>query len=147
MDDAAWLSLAIVLTVLAGAWTWFVARRRGAASVVRGAAVTLLPAAAYLTGTLELAMRIVEAVGDWAAGLVLRPTVWVGIAIAGVAVLLFLVSGFLRRRSADGGRATDTVQQGSPREHRARQDRAQGAPAIDDDLDDIEAILKKHGIS
>jgi hypothetical protein len=139
MDDAAWLSLAIVLTVLAAGWTWFAARRRGPASAVRGAAITLLPAAAHLTGTLELAMRVGEAVGDWAAGLVLRPTVWVGLALGGLAVLLFLLSGFLRTR----GTAPDQ----QPERRATEANRAKGAPAIDDDLGDIEAILKKHGIS
>lgn len=145
MDDAAWLSLAIVLTVVAGAWTWWAARRRGPASAARGAALTLLPAAAYLTGTLELAMRVVEATADWAAGFAFRPTVWVGLALAGLAVLLFVLSGFLRGRSAGSAGGTTA---GEAKDRRAVQaNRAKGAPAIDDDLGDIEAILKKHGIS
>lgn len=145
MDDAAWLSLAIVLTVLAAAWTWFAARRRGLASAVRGAALMLLPAAAYLTGTLELAMRVVEATADWAAGFAFRPTVWVGLALTGLAVLLFVLSGFLRGRSAG---PTPRSAAGEPGHgHAVEANRAKGAPAIDDDLGDIEDILKKHGIS
>ncbi len=142
MESATWFALTLVLTLLAGAWTWFVARRRGLPSVLRGAAITLLPPAAYLTGTLEAGVRIGEVVADWATDLVFRPSVWVGVVLAGLSGLLFVVSGFLRGRAAGGTEATtekpapDTLPAGR-----------RGKPAIDDDLAEIEALLKKRGIS
>src|SRR5262245_56639253 len=79
-------------------WTWFAFRRRGLAAGLRGAAFTLLPAAAFLTGTLTMFTEIGGAVTDWATHLVLSPTVWLGVILAGVSVVLFVVSGVLRSR-------------------------------------------------
>ena len=142
MDDASWAALTLSLTVLGAIWTWFAFRRRAIASGVRGIGLTLLPLAAYLTDTLRMFTRIVDAVGDWAGGLVLSPKVWVGIVVAGVAVLAFAAA-----RAIDARRPRRTTPAGEPaRLERGREDR--GAPAVqDDDLADIEALLRKRGIS
>lgn len=147
MEDATWLALTLVLTLLAGTWTWLVARRRGLPSTLRGAAVTLLPPAAYLTGTLEAGVEIGEVVGRWATGLVFRPSVWVGVALAGLSAALFVVSGFLRRRGAPDADAGPATGKKPPRSPDALPAAQRGKPAIDDDLAEIEAILKKRGIS
>lgn len=138
-EDATWLALTLVLTVLAGAWTWYAARRRGISSGLRGAAITLVPPAAYLTGTLEAGVRIVDVVVDWGTDLVFSPRVWVGVGLAGLSALLFVVAGFVRSRQGEA--PPDRTDPALPAAPRA------GAPAIDDDLSDIEAILKKRGIS
>ncbi|WP_216656405.1 hypothetical protein [Nocardioides marmotae] len=153
MDDATWAALALTLTVLGAVWTWHAFRHRGVASGLRGAGLTLLPAAAYLTDTLKMFTRIGTAVGDWVTGLVLSPSVWAGIVVAGVAVTLLVVSGVLRDRERarviDGGAP-------APAASGRRSDRpvksGKGDPAIggaggDDDLADIEALLRKRGIS
>ena len=146
MDDATWAALALTLTVLGAVWTWHAFRRRGVASGLRGAGLTLLPVAAYLTDTLRMFTRIGTAVGDWVAGLVLSPSVWAGIVVAGVAAVLLVVSGVLRDRErsqavgAPGGPAVGSR-------------RGKGEPAIgspdggDEELADIEALLRKRGIS
>ena len=136
-----WGALALTLTLLGGIWTWFSFRRRGLASGLRAAAFTLLPLAAYLTRTLRMLTRIVGAIGDWAASLVLSPFVWLGFVLAGVSVALFVVSGFLPAREL-GGRPEKTG-------HRGKQlpPAGKGAPAIDDDMAEIEALLRKRGIS
>lgn len=148
MDNASWGALALALTVVAGLWTWFAFRRRGVASGVRGVGITLLPIAAYLTHTLRLLGRIADSVGDWAVGLVFSPTVWVGIVVAGVAFLLLFVSAKLpnERKSADGAAARKAGPGELPK---ARTGRGDGglSDTLGDDLDDINAILKKHGIS
>ncbi len=137
------MALAVALTVCGGLWTWYAARNRGAASATRGAALTLLPGAAYLTGTLEMFGEISSSVADWATGFVFSPLVWLGIAMAGVAVVLFGVSG---RLSGSGEEAPKPKP--SRKERKALPPSSQkGAPAIDDDLADIEAILKKRGIN
>ena len=144
MDDASWAALTLSLTVLGGIWTWYAFRRRGLASGIRGIGLTLLPLAAYLTNTLRMFTRIVDAVGDWIATLVLSPKVWVGIVVAGVAVGAFVVARALEARS--GGRPVERAGRRTPKAAVGPADR--GAPAVqDDDLADIEALLRKRGIS
>ncbi|QCW50918.1 cellulose synthase [Nocardioides dongxiaopingii] len=156
MDDVSYGVLALALTLVFGVATWFAYQRRGLGAGLKGAGITLLPLAAYLTKTLEMFARVGDAIGDWAVRLVLSPVVWVGIAVAGVAVLLFGAGRVVDRR---GGGAAPRRQ----RKQRAGTDpaalpptaaapsaaanRQKGAPAIDDDLADIEAILKSRGIS
>jgi hypothetical protein len=139
VDDVAWGALAAALTLLGGIYTWSAYKRHGFAAGLRGAAFTLLPIAAYLTKTLQMFGEIGDAVADWATALVFSPRVWLGIIVAGVAGGLFVVSGWLGGRT--GGKEV-------PREQRrglgSRQARP---PAEDEDLADIEAILKSRGIT
>jgi hypothetical protein len=137
VDDVAWGALAVALSVLGGIWTWFAYRRRGFAAGLRGAALTLLPIAAYLTKTLQMFGEIGDAVADWATALVFSPRVWLGIVVAGVAAVLFVVSGWL------GGRRDDT-----PKQVRGRKpEPVEGSAVVDDDMADIEAILRDRGIT
>ena len=145
MDDVTWGALTLTLTLLGGFWTWYAFRNRGVASGTRGAAVTLLPAAAWLTGTLEMFTEIAGSVGDWATHLVLSPTVWLGIVLAGLSALLFGVSGALRSRGRGGApqpRAT-----GKSRREGELGPARHAPPPLDDDLADIEALLRKRGIT
>jgi hypothetical protein len=52
------------------------------------------------------------AVGDFAAGFAFSTKVWSGIALAGLAVVLLVVSGPLRRRSVQRGGGQGAVQAG-----------------------------------
>ena len=153
MDDASWLAWTATLTVLGAVWAVYAFRNRGAASGLRGAGIAMLPAAAYLTGTLEMFTEIGSSITDWATHLVFSPKVWVGIVLAGVAALCIFVSGVLRERGRGGApesapkkRSRKKASSDGPRAvERGRHQK--GEPAIDDDLADIEAILKKRGIS
>ena len=137
MDDVAWGALAVALTVLGGIYTWFAYRRRGLAAGMRGAAFTLLPLAAYLTKTLEMFGEIADAVADWGVALVFSPRVWLGLVVVGVSGVLFVVSGWLGRR-----------RDGKPKQVKGERPRAVGgASGEDDDLADIEAILRSRGIT
>lgn len=138
-----WGALALSLTVLGGIWTWFAFRRRGIASGLRAAGFTLLPLAAYLTQTLEMVAEIGAAIGDWATSLVFNPFVWLGFVIGGVAVVLLVVSGMLRAREVGAGPPT------SAPELTARGGSRPGRPAMaeDDDMAEIEALLRKRGIN
>ena len=148
VDDVTWGALTLTLTLLGGFWTWFAFRRRGVASGLRGAGLTLLPAAAWMTGTLEMFTDIGGAVGDWATHLVFSPVVWAGIVLAGVSVLLFGVSGAMRERGRGGKPGAATAAEAQAREGKALPEGSgQGAPAIDDDMADIEALLRKRGIT
>ncbi|WP_296605548.1 hypothetical protein [Nocardioides sp.] len=146
MDDASWAALTLSLTVLGGIWTWLSFQRRGLTSGLRALAFTLLPLAAYLTKTLRMFTRIVDAIGDWAANLALNPTTWAGIIVAGVSGVLFVVSGALRARQLGGRRpkSGDPAALAEPQ----RTTRG-GAPAMaaDDDMAEIEALLRKRGIN
>jgi hypothetical protein len=136
MDDVAWGALALALTLVSGCVTWIRAQRHGAATAVRWAGITLLPLAAYFTHTLRLLGRIGTAVSDWAIGFVWNPFVWLGLVMAVLGIGLIGVSTRL-----PGGRRT-------PREPKAvRSRRPQADLGLGDDLDDIQAILRKHGIS
>jgi len=164
IDDTTWAALALILTILGAVYTWFAWRRSGLAAGMRGLAWTLLPVAAWLTGSLKLVTGIVEDIVNWAAKLVFSPVVWLGIAVAGVAVALWVLSGFMRARDI-GVRDRDPslrssgskeVGAGKPAQQSAETaagtQPARKKPAAkrgnDDieDLDEIEAILKRHGI-
>lgn len=144
MDDASWAALTLSLTVAGGIWTWFAFRRRGLISGLRALGFTLLPPAAYLTKTLQMFTGIAGEIGDWAMSLVWNPMVWSGIVLAAVAVGLIVVSGALRARQlakSDGGT--------SPRELPAKRRSDAGEPALggDDEMAEIEALLRKRGIN
>jgi hypothetical protein len=158
VDSTTWAALALVLTILGAAWTWVSWRRRGVAAGLRGLAWTLLPVAAWLTGTLKLIGGIVEDVVDWGARLVFSPTVWLGVIVAGVAVALWILSGLLRARgigvregardrSVRSRKGAAEVQGGPSAKQKGAAPTKGAAPADDDDdMADIEAILKRHGI-
>lgn len=152
MDDVTWAALTLTLTLLGGIWTWIAFRRRGVASGLRAAAFTLLPAAAWLTHTLRMFTRIVEAVADWATHLVFDPLVWAGVVLAAISAGLFALSGVLRARELErgtGGRRTGRVKRSerTPLPGSPAAGGSKGAPAIDDDMAEIEALLRKRGIS
>lgn len=148
VDDAAWAALTLSLTVLGGIWTWFAFRRRGLASGLRALGFSLLPLAAYLTKTLRLATEIVDAVTDWAARLVFSPVVWFGFLVGGVGIVLIVVSGMLRSRQLAQAPAGSGKGTGKGTELPASRPQG-GQPAIDTDSEmaEIEAILRKRGIS
>ena len=107
------------------------------------------------------------AIGDFAKGFVFSAQVWAGIAVAGLAVVLFVVSGPLRRRGQDKrqdekavgtrtgaaapGRelSTRTAPAAATAPAKAPAKARKGGPAAEDDdgLGDVEDILRRHGIT
>ena len=147
MDDVTWGALTLTLTAIGGFYTWWAYQNRGATPAMRGLALTLLPAAAWLTGTLQMFSRIADAVSDWAIHLAFSPKVWLGVILAGCSVALFFLSGFLRNRGIGGGAAPPKATD-APRPKALPKAKAQQGPIADDGLDDeIAAILKRRGIS
>ena len=150
VDEVTWAALTLTLTAVGAVWTWFAFRRRGMASGLRGAAFTLLPPAAYLTGTLEMFSEIGGSVADWATHLVFSPVVWLGIVLAGLSGVLFVVSGRLRARQAPAEPGRDLGAGPSASARRGELGTGsgrKGEPAIDDDMAEIEALLRKRGIT
>jgi hypothetical protein len=165
-----WLPLCGGLTGLGLVLSYIVMRRRGLGSGLRGAAWSLLPLAAWLTGSIEMFWKIGVAIGDFAKGFVFSPRVWSGIALAGLAVVLFVASGPLRSRrqvkSAGGGTKATTAASPAgalspttalartgatapePLPQRSKAVKGGKATAEDDGMGgDVEDILRRHGIS
>lgn len=139
-----WGALALALTTLGGIYTWWALRHKGFAAAVRAAGFTLLPLAAWMTGLLEVFGEVTDAFAHWFTRLVFSPLVWLGVIVFFVAFVLIGASNFVSRR-------------GKPEPKAAKKERAQtpkavgpttkSDPLIDDEMAEIQAILKKRGIS
>jgi hypothetical protein len=163
-EQIAWFPLCAGLTGVGLVASFLLLRRRGAAAGLRMLAWSLIPMAAYLTGALPTLWRIGTSVVGFVTGLVFSPLVWIGVALAGLSVVLFMVSGMLRSRSrgaasgpAAGGAAVPggTARPAAPVGKEAPGNGAPGRSALpknparkpaDDDFSDIEDILKRRGI-
>ncbi len=141
----------VSLTIVCALGTIRAFRSRGRASGIRGLAITLLPVSAWLTGTLEMFTEIAGSVTDWATGLVLNPFVWTGIGLFGTSALLFIVSGRMRARALDRGPASPAATTPGAPSAPAIDARRRAAPAKDsvgdDEMADIEEMLRKRGIN
>jgi hypothetical protein len=169
-DQIVSLPLCAGLTGLGLVLSYLVMRRRGLGSGLRGAAWSLLPLAAYLTGSVKMFWKIGVAIADFAKGFVFSAEVWSGIAVAGLAVLLLVVSGPLRRRRGKRGQDQQAVGPARAKSGQATAGReiaprtapvattasaqtpvkarkGKNAPGDDDDLGDVEDILRRHGIT
>jgi len=156
-----WLLLCGGLTAVGLIGSWFTLRRRGPRAAARVLAWALLPIALYLVGILQVLWRFGVAIGDFFSGLAFSPKVYIGLIIAGISVLLFFVTGGLRRRSmkkpeAEKKQDTDsgpgqlmpsTTTTARTQPVAAPVKRKKSAPAADDDFDEVADILKRHGIS
>ncbi len=156
VDGATWQALGLVLTLVGLGLSAVVWMRRGPAKGLRGVAWSLLPLAAGLTGVLRLGWEITDAVLGWAARLVFSPVVWLGLVVTAVAAVLFVVSGWMLRRTAtsrgaasvEGSKAAAIPRTGrAPAGGRgAGSTSGTGSGTAGDDMADIEEILRKHGI-
>ena len=174
-DKIAWLPLCGGLTGIGLVLSYIAMRRRGLGTGLRWAAWSLLPMAAYLTGSIEMFWKMGVAVGDFAKGFVFSPKVWAGIALAGLAVVLFVVSGPMRRRGVDRGQDQQAAESGTgralgrdpaaagrgqlatrpaatvpapdPAKAPAKGRKARNVDDDDDDLGDVADILRRHGIT
>jgi hypothetical protein len=162
-DQIMWVPLGAGVTVVGILLSWIAWRRRGVAAGLRGLAWSLLPLAAVLTGVTAMLWQMGTAAVRWVTAFVFNPFAWAGVVVAGVAVVLYMVSGALRRRG--GGKQDEPARRGG-RGDRAKQAGARGgkstagdadgsagarrlerSPALDSDLSEVEDILKRRGIS
>jgi hypothetical protein len=140
MSDFFLFSISLAVTVLGLAGSWAAARRRGAASGLRGAAWSLVPLGAYLTGLTK-----------FLADLAFSPVKWAGVVVLVLGAVLYMTSGVMLRKG--GGDAPEVTPRGREKDGRAASggtapravERRQ--PAVDPDLAEIEQILKNRGIS
>ncbi|WP_028651994.1 hypothetical protein [Nocardioides halotolerans] len=148
MDDAAWGALTLSLTLLGGIYTWFAFRSRGFVAGLRGVGLTLIPVALLLTDTLEMATEIGGAVGDWVTGFAFSPASWLGIILAVVSVTCFAAAGFLAERGVGRARAAEGDAPARKELGRGRGTKKEPVVSdVDPELAEIEALLRKRGIT
>jgi hypothetical protein len=167
-NQFAWLPLAAGLTGLGLVLSYFVFRRRGLRAGLRGVAWSLLPLAAYLTGSIKMIWQIASAITGFATSFIFSPEKWIGVSVAGLAFVLFVVTGVLRRPGkgeVDGGRGSGVESTGKAGRAAKGASPAKAAPAEkkqqaiaprrskpaasgdDDDFSEVEKILRSRGIS
>jgi hypothetical protein len=144
VDNVSWGALALSLTVLGGIYTWWSLRHRGVTAAVRAAGITLLPLAAWMTGLLQVFGDVADAFTHWFTRLVFSPTVWLGVIVFVVAFVLIGGANMVSRRvdpkPKKAARGAATPKAVSPT--------SKPDPLlIDDEMAEIQAILKKRGIS
>ena len=157
--DAVLLPLCIGLSligVIVVALAW---RRGNRGRVVQGVGLALAPTALFFTGLLSLLWNGAVATVGWASRILFTPSVWFGITLLGVCVVLWVVGGLLAKRSAgrapsvDKGQQVRGRQQGLPAATSKANPAVRGSaagksqPPIDEDMAEIEAILKNRGIN
>jgi hypothetical protein len=148
VDDAAWGALALALTALGGIYTWFAFRNRGFVPGLRGVGFTIIPVALLLTDTLQLVTDIGGEIGSWVGNFAFSPAAWLGIILAVVSVGCFVAAGFLAERGVGG--AGGEQKQKSGRKELAPGKGAKKEPVladVDPEMAEIEALLRKRGIS
>jgi len=157
-----WLSIAtgttcLIVTIVGLILSAIAFRKKGVRSGMRGAAWSLLPLVMYLTGSIRLVGRLGSAIVSFAGSFVFSPKAWLGVILFGVAVLLFLISGGIpllggtrkrskARRDRARGQQLAGDQQLSTSVPPARQQADMPPAASDDDLGDVQEILRRRGI-
>lgn len=152
-----WLSIAsfpvcLAVTVAGLALSALAWRKRGVRSGVRGIAWSVLPIALWLTHSIGLVGHIGSAVVQFAQGFAFSPRTWFGVALLAAAALLFLGSGGIpllrwrrrKRRATQGSETREVDRQAAPSVPAKRH--APQVTAGDDDLKDVDEILRRHGI-
>jgi hypothetical protein len=146
VNDVSWGALALALTVLGGTYTWWALRNRGVTAAVRGAGLTLLPLAAWMTGLLQVFGDITDSLAHWLTRLVFSPSVWLGLIIGFVAVVMIGGANAFAKR-VPGNKPDRRGSKPAPTRPKAVTRTQRQDPLIDDEMAEIQAILKKRGIS
>lgn len=144
-NDVVWLPNALVMTAILGLiayWRW---RHAGTVSGLRWTGVAILPLSLYAIGAFRLVWSVGLSVSHFVSGFVFSPTVWFGLLLAVVAILLIVVPGRVDRRLA-GGEQAGSASAGSSSRQSKKALKGSKAPAQDPDVAEIEDILRKHGI-
>ena len=154
------LTLGAALAAVGLIISFFVWRRKGLAYGLRGVSWSLLPLVAGLLGLMNILWQTVVGIVGILVGLMFNPLVWAGVVLAGLMVVLYVASGLMKSRGIGvkpGARPQDKAQpEGAPAAAESGQPDAGQVNAPqpkqakkddgDENFDDIEALLRKHGI-
>jgi hypothetical protein len=131
-------------------WIW---RRRGVADGLRWLAIAVVPGALAMSGMARMIGRIGVEIGRFFTGFAFSPVVWAGFLLLGAAVALEVTSRAMRARgiggAPDSGSGKSAAGGGSAAQPRQIEP-SRGAPApapVDDDLAEIEELLRRRGIT
>jgi hypothetical protein len=134
-----------LLGVIATGVAW---RRGNKGRVIQGIGLALAPIALYFSGLLRLLWNAAVALGTWASKIIFSPAVWFGLSLLGLCIVLWVVGGFIGRRSAAAKSkevsAESTV--GALPAKKGAIKPARSQPPIDEEMAEIEALLKSRGI-
>jgi hypothetical protein len=155
--DTVLLPICVGLTLLGVIATGIAWRRGNKGRVVQGIGLALAPIALYFTGLLRILWDFVVAVVGWAGRIIFSPAVWFGLSLLGLCIVLWVVGGILARRGAAkaiaaGGASQSTSGRtsrqvgGRPAKSPGRPVAKTSAPPLDDDMAEIEELLRKRGI-
>lgn len=161
-SDTALILLCVGLSLLGLLYTGISVRRGARGRVVQGVGLTLAPVALYLAGLLGLVWNGALTVIRWAGDVVFSPAVWLGLSLLALCVVLYIVGGMLVSRAASRssrskvadtssapavGASAAAGRTSAPAKNTGRTASAsKDAKPADDDMADIEALLKKRGI-
>jgi hypothetical protein len=155
--DTVLLPLCVGLTLLGVIATGIAWRRGNKGRVVQGVGLALAPIALYFSGLLRLLWDAIVAIGNWASKIILSPAVWIGLSLLALCLVLWVVGGIVARRSptakskavakADGKQQALPAQSSKAASSKAQSGKtAKNAPPVDDEMAEIEALLKSRGI-
>lgn len=153
--DTVLLPLCVALTVLGLVITALAWRKGRRGRAVQGLGLALAPVALYFTGLLRLVWDAVVAMVGWAARIVFSPTVWIGLSLLGVCVVLWVVGGLVARRAAPVMAAKEKPKLTAGASTNRSSTKATAGknavkvakrPEADPEMAEIEALLKSRGI-
>ena len=143
--DTVLLPLCVGLTLLGVIATGVAWRRGHKGRVIQGIGLALAPIALYFSGLLRLLWNATVAFGTWASKIILSPAVWFGLSLLGLCVVLWVVGGLIARRSPKSKAVTaDSSANALPAKKAGKTRRSE--PPIDEEMAEIEALLKSRGI-
>jgi hypothetical protein len=141
--------LCVGLSLLGVIATGFAWRRGNKGRVIQGVGLALAPIALYFSGLLRLLWNAAIAVGTWASKIVFSPPVWFGLSLLGLCIVLWVVGGLLARRSSAAKSNEISAQSRTnalPAKKPAGKPGRSQQPPIDEEMAEIEALLKSRGI-
>jgi hypothetical protein len=154
--DTVLLPLCVGLTLLGVIATGIAWRRGNRGRVVQGIGLALAPIALYFSGLLRLLWDAIVAIGSWASKIIFSPAVWFGLSLLALCLVLWVVGGIVARRSpaakskalakADGKKSLPAQSSKAQSTRSTPAKTTRDAPPIDDDMAEIEALLKSRGI-
>jgi hypothetical protein len=145
--DTVLLPLCVGLTLLGVIATGVAWRRGNKGRVVQGIGLALAPIALYFSGLLRLLWNAIVALGSWASKIIFSPAVWFGLSLLGLCIVLWVIGGFIGRRSSAAKSKEVSAQSAAsalPPKKAGKAGRSQ--PPVDEEMAEIEALLKSRGI-